>query len=115
MKKTRFERGAVVRCQDQAWIVWTYPRGRFVDPLALPVAVQNAPLHRSHVRLVDASLGLGDRVLIVRTLEAQTVLGDQCVLIGQCHDQIIAAIDRTMRRAIEAQAGEQSAPMATTF
>jgi hypothetical protein len=114
--KSRFERGAVVRCQDQAWIVWAYPRGRgFVDPLVLPVSAQTAPLHRSHVRLVDASLGLGDRVLIVRTLEAQTVLGDQCVLIGQCHDQIIAAIDRTMRRAIEAQAGEQSAPMATTF
>jgi hypothetical protein len=113
--KSRFERGAVVRCQDQAWIVWTYPRGRFADPLVLPVAVQNAPLHRSHVRLLDASLGLGDRVLIVRTLDAQSVPGAECVLIGQCSDLNIAALDRTMRRAIEAQAHEQSAPVATTF
>jgi hypothetical protein len=113
--KSRFERGAVVRCQDQAWIVWTYPRGRgFVDPLALPISAQTAPLHRSHVRLADAALGLGDRVLIVRTLDALTVPGDLCVLIGQCSDQIIAAIDRTMRRATEAHEREQSSPIATT-
>ncbi len=109
-----------MRCQDQPWIVWTYPRGkRFVDPLALPVSAQTAPLHRSHVRLADAALGLGDRVLIVvRTPRGANPRFETSACkrsVTDCSDKIIAAIDLAMRRAIEAQAREQSTAMATTF
>ncbi len=107
MASSRFERGTVVRCQDQTWIVWTYPRGkRYVDPIALPVAAQNAPQHRSHVRITGAPLGLPDRMMVIRTHDAQTISRRDCVAIGQCSERTIGVIDLTMRRASEARERE---------
>jgi hypothetical protein len=93
----RFERGAVVRCDDRTWIVWAYPPGRFADPIALPLVARNGPLHRSHVRLDFA-----DRPVVVRCLDPATLPRDRCARIGQCTPEIIATIAVSMRRAIEA-------------
>jgi hypothetical protein len=104
MGKQRFERGAVVRCQDQNWIVWSYPRGkRYVDPIALPVSVQTAPQHRSHVRIAGAALDLPDRPMVIRTLDGRSIPQSECVPIGQCGERIVRLIELTMQRATEAR------------
>ena len=98
MPANRFERGAVVRCNDRTWIVWTYPRGlRSADPIALPVTSQTGPRHRSQVRLT-----LGGRAVLVHLLDPVSLPRHDCERIGQCNAEIVATIAASMQRAIDA-------------
>jgi hypothetical protein len=102
MTANRFERGAIVHREDRTWIVWSYPRPlRHAQPVGLPLVHQTQPLHRSHVRFK-----LAGATVIVQTLDAETVPRD-CEQIGQCSDLIVAMIEQTMRRAIEAEQVER--------
>ena len=91
-----------MRHADRTWIVWSYPRQRYAEPVVLPVVLQTAPLHRSHVRL-----DMGGRAVTVHTLEGGTVPGRDCELVGQCTEHVVAMIEQTMRRAIEAEQSER--------
>lgn len=103
MAENRFERGAIVRCNNRTWIVWSYPRMRgHVDPWVLPVIPQTGPRHRSHVRLV-----LGGKRVLVQVLEHSTLPHADCVPIGQCSPATVAILGASMQRAIEADAMEQ--------
>lgn len=109
MKHIRLERGTVVSCGGQYFLIWAYSGGRYGDPVALPVLAQTGPRHRSHVRLTGSkALGLPERsTMVVRTLEARQVPGRECRQIGQCGFELITQIDLTMRRATEAEARER--------
>jgi hypothetical protein len=103
MPADRFERGAVVRCNNRTWIVWTYPRGlRFADPIALPLMPQTGPRHRSHVRLT-----LGSQPLLVHLLDRVSLPHLDCERIGQCNAEIVALLAASMQRAIDAAEAER--------
>lgn len=113
MPKSRYERGAIVRCRNQLWIVWAYPRAvKFADPIALPVGAQTAPLHRAHLRLDFPTL-TRNRPVIVRTLDPQSLPRDECEQLGQLSHEIIARIGQTIERANAAIALEKPALCAT--
>jgi len=98
MPVNRFERGAVVRCNNSMWIVWAYPRGqRHADPIALPVMPQTGPRHRAQVRLDFAG-----RAVLVHLLEPASLPHGECQLIGQCAEPIVALLSGSMQRAIDA-------------
>ena len=103
MPANRFERGAIVRCNNRTWIVWTHPRGaRFADPLALPVTPQTGPRHRAQVRL-----DLAGRPVLVHLIDPVSLPHNACVQIGRCSDAIVAVLAASMQRAIDAEAIEQ--------
>jgi hypothetical protein len=105
MPANRFERGAVVRCNDKTWIVWSYPRGlRFADPIALPVMPQTGPRHRSHARL-----DLGGRPVLVHLLDPVSLPQRECERIAQCDPAIVTMLANSMQRAIAAREAEQNA------
>jgi hypothetical protein len=104
MPVNRFERGAVVRCNNRTWIVWAYPLGqRHADPIALPVKPQTGPRHRAEVRLDFA----GRRVL-VHLLDPVSLPHGECRLIGQCAEPVVALLTGSMQRAIAASEAERS-------
>ena len=111
MPADRFERGAIVRCNNRTWIVWAYPRGlRFADPVALPVTPQTGPLHRSQVRLK-----LGGRPVLVHLLDPVTIPHGDCERIAQCGEATVAMLAASMQRAIDAAETErQPARMAAS-
>jgi hypothetical protein len=103
MQVTRYERGAVVRCNNKTWIVWTYPKGpRAGNPIALPVMPQTGPRHRSHARFA-----LGGRPVLVHLLDPVQLRHADCAFIGQCSDDIVSHLAESMRRAIQASTAEQ--------
>jgi hypothetical protein len=94
MKREHFERRAIVASAGRTWVIWTYPRGRYTDPLALPVVAQHGPRHRSHVRI-----DLAGCVAMVQTLDAVPLDASECLLVGRLPLDIVAEIDQTMKRA----------------
>jgi hypothetical protein len=103
MPADRFERGAIVRCNNKLWIVWTYPRReRFADPIALPVMPQTGPRHRSQIRLT-----LGGRPVLVHLLDPVSLPHLGCEQIGQCVDTVVALLGASMQRAIDAASSER--------
>jgi hypothetical protein len=98
MKREHFERGAVVAFQGRNWVVWSYPRARYAEPLALPVVPQTGPRHRSHVR-VD----LRKRTCVIHTLDLVPLVSADCLLLEQLPFDAIAEIELTMRRAAHAR------------
>jgi hypothetical protein len=102
MPADRFERGAVVRCNNKLWIVWTYPRGRFANPTALPVMPQTGPRHRSQIQLT-----LGGRPVLVHLLDPVSISQHDCEQIGQCGDTAITLLATSMQRAIDAAEAEK--------
>jgi hypothetical protein len=98
MPVDRFERGAVVRCNNRTWIVWAYPRGlRHADPIALPVMPQTGPLHRSQARL-----SLAGRPVLVHLLDPVSLPRHNCERIAQCGEATLALLAASMQRAIDA-------------
>jgi len=103
MTANRFERGAVVRCNNRTWIVWAYPSGlRFADPLALPVMPQTGPRHRAQVRLTFAS-----KPVMINLLDRISLPHLECQQIGQCTEEIVALLGASMQRAIDAEQTER--------
>jgi hypothetical protein len=102
MKREHFERGALVASAGRTWVIWSYPRGRYTDPLALPVAPQHGPRHRSHVRIE-----LRGRVAMIATLDAVPLDASECALLGRLPLDTIAEIELTMRRAEQARDQER--------
>ena len=100
--KDRFERGAIVRCNNRTWIVWAYPRARFAEPIALPVTPQTGPLHRSQIRLT-----LGGRPVLVNLLDPVSIPSRDCERIAQCNAETIAILAASMQRAIDAAETER--------
>ena len=98
MGRDRFERGAVVAYLGHNWVVWSYPRARYAEPLALPIVPQTGPRHRSQVR-VD----LRGRTCLIQTLEPLSLVSADCTLVEQLPFSTIAEIDLTMRRAAQAR------------
>jgi hypothetical protein len=98
MKREHFERGAVVASLGRNWVVWSYPRARYAEPLALPIVPQTGPRHRSHVR-VD----LRKRTCVIHTLDLVPLVSAECLLLEQLPFDAIAEIELTMRRAAHAR------------
>jgi hypothetical protein len=98
MGRDRFERGAVVVYLGRNWVVWSYPRVRDAEPVALPIVPQTGPRHRSCVR-VD----LRGRTCLIQTLEPLSLVAADCTLLEQLPFSTIAEIDLTMRRAAQAR------------
>lgn len=94
MSRERFERGAVVAYSGRSWVIWSYPRARYAEPLALPIVPQHGPRHRSHVR-VD----LGGRAVMIQTLDAVPLVGADCMQTGRLTHDVISEIEQTMQRA----------------
>jgi hypothetical protein len=103
----RLGRGAVVITDDCYAIAW-HP----VVPaswVALPVALQHGPLHRSHTVLAFDDVAQWFDVphgrLLVRTAEPIVVAEDVRV-VGRLHHTLLDRIATTLRRAREAHAFE---------
>ena len=104
MPANRFERGAVVRCNNSTWIVWAYPHGqRHADPIALPVMSQTGPRHRAQVRL-----DIAGRAVLVHLLDPASLPRGECQLIGQCAEPVVALLQGSMQRAIAAMELERA-------
>lgn len=101
----RFERGAVVRCQRQTWVIWTYPRAKVADPIALPMRTQTTPLHRSHARIEPLPVyQLGVNAVLIATLEPRRIPHRECEQVAQLD---IAAVDRIAQVMHHAREAEQ--------
>jgi hypothetical protein len=98
MKREHFERGAVVASLGRNWVVWSYPRARYAEPLALPIVPQTGPRHRSHVRI-----DLRNRACLIQTLDLVPLVAADCMLLEQLPFNVIAEIELTIRRAVHAR------------
>jgi hypothetical protein len=101
------ERGSIVLTGDRFVVAWT-PAG--TGWVALPIAKQTGPLHRSDVVVWLSprrdGLGITGRAL-VRTA-APVLIAGEAVVVGHLDRRMVESVDVTLRRAAEAHAFEDA-------
>lgn len=104
MPTHRLNRGAVVRCNDKTWVVWSCPpKWGGADPIVLPMKPQTAPRHRSQVALY-----FDGRQVLVHLLTPVTLPRRDCEPIAQCSEEIVSLLAVLMQRAIDADGFERA-------
>jgi hypothetical protein len=103
----RIEPGSVVLCGDRfAVALRVLDNGMWI---VLPVTMQTGPLHRSHVivALDDAPDVFRDHRgrMLIRTAEPRLMRADVAP-VGRVLPALMDKIELTLRRAIEAEAGD---------
>ncbi len=102
----RLGRGAVVAAEDCFAIVW---QPVALSWLALPLALQHGPLHRSHVILAPDDVPLFEVPagrLLIRTSEP-FLIDDDARVIGSVTGAVMERIARTILRAGDADSVER--------